>query len=40
MFWDAHKRDQAISELIRVTKKGAPIVVSVMGRLSFYWSLS
>jgi SAM-dependent methyltransferase len=31
---DAHKRDMAISELIRVTKKGAPIIVSVMGRLS------
>ena len=31
---DAHKRDKAISELIRVTKKRAPIVVSVMGRLS------
>ena len=31
---DAHKRDKAISELIRVTKKRASIVVSVMGRLS------
>jgi ubiquinone/menaquinone biosynthesis C-methylase UbiE len=31
----AHKRDKAISELIRVTKRGAPLFVSVMGR----WSL-
>ena len=31
---DAHQRDKAISELVRVTKKGAPTVVSVMGRLS------
>ncbi len=32
---DKQKRDKAISELIRVTKKGAPLFVSVMGR----WSL-
>ena len=31
---DAQKRDRAISELIRVTKQGAPIFVSVMSRLS------
>ncbi len=31
---DKHKRDRATSELIRVTKKGAPLFVSVMGRLS------
>lgn len=28
------KRERAISELIRVAKKGAPVFVSVMGRLS------
>jgi SAM-dependent methyltransferase len=32
---DKHKRDKAIAELIRVTKRGAPLLVSVMGR----WSL-
>ena len=32
---DNQKRQRAISELIRVTKKGAPLFVSVMGR----WSL-
>jgi ubiquinone/menaquinone biosynthesis C-methylase UbiE len=31
---DCHKRDKAISELIRVNKEGAPLFVSVMGRLS------
>lgn len=31
---DAGKRERAISELIRVTKPGGPIFVSVMGRLS------
>ena len=31
---DMHQRDKATSELIRVTKKGAPLFVSVMGRLS------
>lgn len=31
---DSHKRDKATSELIRITKKGAPLFVSVMGRLS------
>ena len=31
---DPHHRDQAISELIRVAKHGAPIVVSVIGLLS------
>ena len=31
---DHHKREAAISELIRVTKRGAPLFVSVMGRLS------
>lgn len=31
---DAQKRDSAIRELIRVAKKGAPVFVSVMGRLS------
>lgn len=31
---DAQKRDKAICELIRVAKPGAPIFVSVMGRLS------
>ena len=31
---DPHHRDRAISELIRVTKTGAPLFVSVMGRLS------
>ncbi len=31
---DAHERDKAISELIRVAKPGAPIFVSVMSRLS------
>jgi len=31
---DAAKREKAISELIRVTKKGAPLVVSVIGRLA------
>jgi SAM-dependent methyltransferase len=30
----AERRDRAISELIRVAKKGAPLFVSVMGRLS------
>jgi SAM-dependent methyltransferase len=29
-------RDQAISELIRVSKAGAPLFVSVMGRLSLF----
>ena len=32
---DNQKRERAISELIRVTKRGAPLFVSVMGR----WSL-
>lgn len=32
---DKQKRERAISELIRVTKRGAPLFVSVMGR----WSL-
>ena len=32
---DNQKREKAISELIRVTKRGAPLFVSVMGR----WSL-
>lgn len=31
---DGRKRDRAISELVRVCKKGAPLFVSVMGRLS------
>lgn len=31
---DGRKRDKAINELIRVAKKGAPIFVSVMSRLS------
>ncbi|HSQ18724.1 MAG TPA: class I SAM-dependent methyltransferase [Anaerolineales bacterium] len=31
---DAGKRDRAISELIRVAKNGAPVFVSVIGRLS------
>lgn len=31
---DKRERDQAISELIRVTKRGAPIFVSVMSRLA------
>ena len=31
---DDQKRDQAINELIRVAKPGAPIIVSVMSRLS------
>ena len=31
---DSEKRDKAISELIRVSRKGAPIFVSVMSRLS------
>lgn len=31
---DATKRDRAITELIRVARHGAPIFVSVMGRLS------
>jgi SAM-dependent methyltransferase len=31
---DAQKRERAISELIRVTKAGAPLFVSVIGRLS------
>ena len=31
---DQHEREMAIKELIRVAKKGAPIFVSVMGRLS------
>ena len=31
---DDAKRDRAISELIRVTKKGGPLFVSVMSRLS------
>lgn len=31
---DNQKRDRAISELIRVTKRGAPLFVSVMGRMS------
>jgi SAM-dependent methyltransferase len=31
---DAEERDRAISELVRVAKPGAPIFVSVMGRLS------
>ena len=31
---EEHKRDQAISELIRLARKDAPIFVSVMGRLS------
>lgn len=31
---DAGKRQQAIAELLRVTKPGAPLFVSVMGRLS------
>ena len=31
---EKHQRDKATSELIRVTKKGAPLFVSVMGRLS------
>ena len=31
---DKHQRDKATSELIRVTKQGAPLFVSVMGRLS------
>lgn len=31
---DAEKREKAIRELIRVAKPGAPIFVSVMGRLS------
>jgi SAM-dependent methyltransferase len=30
---DPHQRDQAISELVRVARPGAPIFVSVMGRL-------
>ncbi len=31
---DAGKRQQAIAELLRVTRPGAPLFVSVMGRLS------
>ena len=31
---DRQKREVAISELIRVTKRGSPLFVSVMGRLS------
>ncbi len=31
---DRRKRDRAVSELIRVAKKGAPLFVSVMSRLS------
>ncbi len=31
---DRQKRERAISELIRVAKRGAPLFVSVMGRLS------
>jgi SAM-dependent methyltransferase len=31
---DKRKRDKAISELVRVAKPGAPIAVSVIGRLS------
>jgi len=31
---DKHKRDTAIRELVRVAKPGAPIAVSVIGRLS------
>ena len=31
---DQHEREMAIKELIRVAKKGAPVFVSVMGRLS------
>lgn len=31
---DRHDREHAIHELVRVTKKGAPLFVSVMGRLS------
>lgn len=31
---DPHQRDRAISELVRVGKPGAPIFVSVIGRLS------
>ena len=31
---DAGERDQAVRELIRVAKPGAPVFVSVMGRLS------
>lgn len=31
---NGQKRDKAISELIRITKKDAPLFVSVMGRLS------
>jgi hypothetical protein len=31
---DKQKRQRAISELIRVTQKGAPLFVSVIGRLS------
>ncbi len=31
---DPHHRDKAISELIRVAKHGAPLFVSVIGRLS------
>jgi SAM-dependent methyltransferase len=31
---DSHRREQAISELVRIAKEGAPLFVSVMGRLS------
>lgn len=31
---DARQRERAIAELIRVTKKGAPLFVSVIGRLA------
>jgi ubiquinone/menaquinone biosynthesis C-methylase UbiE len=32
---DAHKRDTAISELVRVARRGAPLFVSAMGRLGY-----
>jgi SAM-dependent methyltransferase len=31
---DGHQREKAVSELIRITRHGAPLFVSVMGRLS------
>lgn len=32
---DGHKRDRAISELVRVARKDAPLFISVMGRLAY-----